>query len=198
METKLSKASHWAQILSFILALWLVVRPVERSELEYAEGVKVYLPYILPVALVLSILLAAGLHFAAAVIARKSKGDKPSPISGTPQGVDPAIHNEIVNQLSTRESELTHCQGEVDRVRRDYQEQLRLARDQCTKSDARISNLEQQLRVNQGMVDNLREEFSVPNGRFELEKVRYVATESRSLELRDFGKLPEKDLTEFF
>jgi hypothetical protein len=25
-----------------------------------------------------------------------------------------------------------------------------------------------------------------------------VATESRSLELRDFGKLPEKDLTEFF
>jgi hypothetical protein len=91
-----------------------------------------------------------------------------------------------------------HWQKEVDRVKRESEEQIRLRENQVSENGRRVSELEQQLRSSQNTVDGLSEQLSVPNGRFKLKRVRYVATESRSLELRDFGKLPERDLTEFF
>lgn len=89
--------------------------------------------------------------------------------------------------------------GEVDKVTRHYEEQVRLARDQCTKSDAKVSEREQQLGVSQAKADELETRLSTPKGLVRLKSVRYIATASRpGGELSEAGRLPEKDLKQFF
>jgi hypothetical protein len=181
-----------ASWLAFILAASWVVYELRKDD-QLPTGATMS-SKLLPSLLIATLFVTAAMHVIAAVISRR----QPKAPEDKVEGIDPAKHKETVDKLNECESLRRLEADEVKRVAQDYQEQLRLARDQCTKSDTRVSELEQQLRVSQGMIDNLRNQFSAPNGRFKLKKVRYVATGSRSLELQDAGKLPERDLTEFF
>jgi len=106
-----------------------------------------------------------------------------------------AVENEnalLTAKLKESESTIKHWREEVKREQLLRTEQVEIRDRQIGEQGGRIANLEQQLQVSQNTVDGLREQLSVPNGGFKLKKVRYVATEGRD------GKLPEKDLTEFF
>jgi len=68
MDTKLAKVGHWSQILSFILALWLAMRPITLWASAFDTN---RVTYLLPTALILSLIVAGTLHLAAVLVARK-------------------------------------------------------------------------------------------------------------------------------
>jgi len=217
MDTTLAKASHWSQILSCLLTaimlgfvVWPFLRPQEGG-VPRSQEVSI-VPYWLIAVVAGCIVVAAALHVGATVMARK-------PMQSKPETEPQAVHAECQKTIDSLETDkrtlfmqidelkeevrgkgtwIRHWKGEAEREQLLRKEQVEIRDKQIGEQGGKIGNLEQQLRVSQNTVDSLRDQLCAPNGRFKLKRVRYIATESRSLELRDVGKLPEKDLTEFF
>src|ERR1043166_4043194 len=98
MDSKLAKASHVAQILTFILTCWLLLRPASWSN-PWDVSMRAYL---LPVSLGLCLLLAAALNVAAVLIGKKTKAKEGGPSA---EGTDRAAYQKAINDLTTCQSE---------------------------------------------------------------------------------------------
>lgn len=149
---------------------------------------------LLPILLIVTLCVAAAMHLIAAIINHRP----PKALKDKAEGVDPVKHKQAVDKLNECESLRRLEAGEVDRVKREYQDQLDLARKQYSDSNERSRILEQQLNASNSKVSELQNELYAPSGRFRLKRVRYIATQSRGRDLSEAGRLPEKDLTEFF
>jgi hypothetical protein len=167
MDNKLAKLSHWSQILSFILALWLVVRPARSWGTAFDRS---NMDYLIPTALVLSLILAGALHFAAVIVGRRPRvNESPSGALDKSGVVDIEVYNETLNELIKRESELKHWKGEAEREKKFRTEQVEVRDQRITEHGSTVTNLEQKLRVAQDKLEG----FTSPRGRLKIKRGEY-------------------------
>jgi hypothetical protein len=125
------KHSSWLSPALYGLVGGVLVLVLIRSGAIYARW-----PTATPIILVAVVLIAAGLHFAAVLVERKSLASAPS------------------DQLAIRNSELRLIKDEVQKTIGFYTDQLRIRDNEAGKNSGRIGELEQKLRIAQGGVDD--------------------------------------------
>lgn len=100
---------------------------------------------------------------------------------GKIEGIDPARHKETVDKLNECEGLRRLEAGEVDKVKQHYEGQVEIAREQSAKSNARVSELEQQLRVSEDKLDD----FKTPRGRLKIKHAEYHMLDKVGLDVTE-------------